>query len=267
MRILVVVQGEYGRRIADNVRRHMPVDWHLAVWNAPASLSLNLVMDEPEAFVPPGLPPADLVLSLGQVPATAVLLPELAEAVGAQAVIAPIDREEWLPSGLARQVAGWLEEKGIAAVFPKPFCSLTESTYNLRSHVRSYDHPLIAAFATHFGKPELRIHVDDDEKVIQSVEVVRDAACGCARFVAEKLVGVHVDEAEHQSGMFHHHYPCLASMGIDPDFNDTLMHVSGDILRGVVREQVAPFRTPPRYLRPHGRVDDIPGTEASPGEG
>jgi hypothetical protein len=24
------------------------------------------------------------------------------------------------------------------------------------------------------------------------------------------------------SGMLHHHYPCLASMGIDTDFNDTL---------------------------------------------
>ncbi|NOZ26456.1 MAG: hypothetical protein GXP39_00190 [Chloroflexi bacterium] len=264
MRILAIVQGEYGRRIAENVRRHMPLDWRLVIWNAPATISLDEAMDEPEAFVPPGLPPADLILSLGQVPATAVLLPELAEAVGAQAVIAPIDREEWLPSGLARQIASWLKQAGVAAVFPKPFCSLTESSYNVRSYARSYDHPVIAAFAKRFGRPDLRIHVGEDGKTIESVEVIRDAACGCARFVAEKLVGVHVDEAEHQAGMFHHHYPCLASMGIDPDFNDTLMHVSGDIMRGVVRDQAAPYRTPPVYLRPHGRVDDDADAEASP---
>ena len=39
--------------------------------------------------------------------------------------------------------------------------------------------------------------------------------------------GVSVDEAEFQAGMLHHQYPCLAGMVKDPDFNDTLMHVSG----------------------------------------
>jgi len=267
VRILAVVQGEYGRRIAENVRRYAPPDWHVVIWNAPATPSLDEVMDDPEAFVPPGLPPADLIMALGQMPATAVLLPELAQAVGAQAVIAPIDREEWLPSGLARQVAGWLKDASVAAVFPKPFCSLTEFSYNLRSYTRPYDHPLIAAFAQRFGRPELRLHMGADGKTIESVEVLRDSACGCARFVAEHLAGTHVDEAEQRAGMLHHHYPCLASMGIDPDFNDTLMHVSGDIMRGEVHDQVAPFCTPPVYLRPAGRVDDTSNTGLPPGGG
>jgi hypothetical protein len=40
----------------------------------------------------------------------------------------------------------------------------------------------------------------------------------------------------------HHHYPCLASMGKDSDFGDTLMHVSGNVLKDNVEEQVRPFR-------------------------
>jgi hypothetical protein len=60
--------------------------------------------------------------------------------------------------------------------------------------------------------------------------------------VAERLVGVPADDAEQEAGMLHHHYPCLASMGIDADFGDTLMHVSGNILREEVGEQVKPYK-------------------------
>ncbi|TET48866.1 MAG: hypothetical protein E3J64_10410, partial [Anaerolineales bacterium] len=64
------------------------------------------------------------------------------------------------------------------------------------------------------------------------------ALCGCARCAAESLVGASVDEAAEKAGLLHHHYPCLASMGKDPDFGDTLMHISGHILKEQVAEQV-----------------------------
>ncbi|MCX7683209.1 MAG: DUF166 domain-containing protein, partial [Anaerolineae bacterium] len=48
--------------------------------------------------------------------------------------------------------------------------------------------------------------------------------------------------AEFQAGMLHHHYPCLAGMVKDPDFNDTLMHVSGHIIKDEVAEQVKLYR-------------------------
>jgi len=80
-------------------------------------------------------------------------------------------------------------------------------------------------------------------RTVTHVEVQRDSVCGNARFVAEKLVGVSTDAAEQEAGLLHHHYPCLASMGVDPDFGDTLMHVSGNALRDIVAEQVRPFKT------------------------
>jgi hypothetical protein len=249
MRILAVVSGDYGRRHVENIRTRGPADWEVEVWEAPAVLPP--IVDYPEDFVPRSLPRADLVLAVGEHRGIAELIPEVARVTGARAVIAPVDREEWLPRGLARQLCGWLADLGVACVTPKPFCSLTETHYNLRRHRVAYDDPLIAAFAHYFGQPDLRVTVDPQSRTITSVEVVRDACCGCTRFVAEGLVGVSADEAEQEAGLLHHHYPCLAGMAKDPDFNDTLMHVSGNVVKGQVAEQV----------RPHRRVTYItPGT-------
>ncbi len=87
---------------------------------------------------------------------------------------------------------------------------------------------------------------------------MRDAVCGCARYVAAGLVGVSVDEAEFEAGMRHHHYPCLAGMGKDPDFNDTIMHVSGHIIKDHVGELVKPYKEE-RFIVPGVRSEDQGG--------
>jgi hypothetical protein len=241
MRILAIVSGEYGHRHVANIRAHAPADWSIEVWQAPAVLPP--MMDYPEDYVPKEMPPADLILAFGEHRGIAELIPEIARMTGAQAVIAAVDNEAWLPRGLARQLRGWLADIGVACVTPKPLCSLTESSFGVRRRQRlAYDHPLIAEFARHFGQPELRISVDPETRTITSAEVVRDTVCGCARYVAERLVGVSADDAEQQAGLLHHHYPCMATMGVDIDFGDTLMHVSGNLMRDNVGEQVKPFR-------------------------
>ena len=182
------------------------------------------------------------------------MIPEVVKVTGARAVIAPVDREEWLPRGLARQLRGWLADLGVACVTPKPLCSLTETHYNVRRHRIEYDDPLIAEFARCFGQPEFQITVDPQTRRIADVEVLRDAVCGCARYVAQGLVGVSAEEAGFQAGMLHHHYPCLAGMGKDPDFNDTIMHISGQILKDKVAEQVKPYKQEV-YIVPGKRSD------------
>jgi hypothetical protein len=257
MRILVVISGEYGQRHVDNLRRHAPGEWSVEMWKAPRILPP--IVDDPDEFLPPQLPAADLVLSLGEHPGVATLLPDIAKMTGATAVIAPIDNAAWLPNGLARQVEGWLKRVGVAAVFPKPFCTLTEKTYNAIRYKKSYENPLIAEFAHHFGRPAFQITVDPSTRQISSATVTRDACCGCARFVAEKLVGMCVEEAEFEAGMLHHHYPCQATMGVDSDYNDTLLHVSGNIMRDEVAQQVRPFRQV-QYFVPAGRTE-APATQ------
>jgi hypothetical protein len=240
MRTLAIITGEYGQRHVDNIRARGPSDWQIEVWKAPSALPP--VIDYPEDYLPESLPPADLILAFGEHKGVAELVVEVARMTGAKGVIAPVDREAWLPRGLARQLKKWLGDMGVACVTPKPLCSLTETHYNVRRHRVEYDNPLIAEFARHFGRPGLRITVDADTRTITAVEVARDAVCGCAYHVAEGLVGVSANDAEEKAGLLHHHYPCLAGMAKDPDFNDTLMHVSGNILKDEVGRRIKPYK-------------------------
>jgi len=248
MRLLAIISGEYGQRHVDNIRAHAPAEWTVEVWQAPTLFPL--IIDYPEDYVPDTLPPTDLILSFGEHKGIAELLPDVARVTGAGAVIAGIDSEAWLPRGLARQLRGWLQDIDVACVTPKPLCSLTETHYSLARRKKiEYDDPLIAAFARHFGQPELKLTIDPETRTITTAEVTRDAVCGCARHVAQGLVGISADDAEQEAGMLHHHYPCLASMGIDVDYGDTLMHISGNILRDNVAVQVKPFKQV-RYIAP-----------------
>ena len=252
MKILAVVTGEYGRRKALNLREYGPKNWTVNLWAAPSHFPI--IIDEPRDFLPATLPPADLILAVGEHPGISELLPDVAKMTGAQAMIAPVDNAAWLPKGLMNQLRGWMKDVGVECVFPKPFCSLTEKSYSLRGQRVEYDNALIAEFARYFGKPSIKVAVDQDSKTIASVQVERDATCGCMRYVAEKIVGVKVADAEFQAGMLHHHFPCLASMGIDSDYNDTLLHVSGNTFRDAFSEALKPH-TQTLYFRPDGFVE------------
>ena len=241
MRLLAIVSGEYGQRHVSNIRAHGPAGWTVETWKAPAILPP--VMDYPEDYLPDQLPQVDLILSFAEIPGVAELLPDIAQMTGAQAVLAPVDSEAWLPRGLARQLRGWLQDIGVTCATPKPLCSLTETHYLIARRKKiEYDDPWIAAFARHFGQPDLRLEIDPQTRTITAAGIVRDAVCGCARHAAGGLVGVSADDAEQQAGLLHHHYPCLASMGIDSDYSDTLMHVSGNLLKDNVGRQVKPFK-------------------------
>jgi hypothetical protein len=250
-RVLAVTQALWGERIAAHVTATAPPDWQVSTWHAPKVLPA--VIDDPDGFLPDHLPTADLLLALGEVAGLAQLIPELARRSGARAVLAPIDRNESLPAGLVRQVESWLQAIGVPVLFPKPFCSLTESTVNHGRTLRSYDEPFIRRFASVYGRPRLEVEVAGDR--LASIRVLRDSACGCARHVAEQLPGTLIDEAVEAAGMLHHHFPCLASMNQDADYSDTLMHVSGNLMREAVREGLGANLKPPAYLRPHGRVE------------
>jgi len=249
LRILAVTQGLWGKRIAEYIGAHASLDWLVETWAAPRMLPP--IVDDPEEFLPPELPEVDIVLALGEMAGLAQLVPDIARVTKARAVITPIDHNVSLPSGLVRQLGKWLEEIGVAVVFPKPFCSLTESTYNRTPLVTTYQDPIIQRFARHFGRPEFRVTLTEGR--IKEVEVVRDSACGCACHVAEKLIGTPVNDAIEEAGMLHHHFPCLASMERDSDYRDTLMHVSGNILKDALQDEIRDHLSV-TYIRPSGLV-------------
>jgi hypothetical protein len=251
LRVLAITQGTWGERIASHIHSHAPEPWHVEMWAAPRVLPP--VVDYPEDFLPSAFEPADLIVALGETAGLAQLIPDVVRLSQAKAVIAPVDFNEALPTGLIRQLTRWVKQEGAEVIFPRPFCSLTPTTYNRTPLVRTYDNPLIRAFAERFGRPTFDIQVADGR--IASVQVECEAACGCSQHVAEGLIGLPVDEAVEAAGMLHHHYPCLASMNQDLDYHDTLMHVSGDYLRDALKDEIRPFLSPTPYLRPSGRMD------------
>ena len=242
MKILAVISGEYGKRHVRNITDHGPQNWKISTWQTPPVFPPFI--DDPEDLLPYQMAEADLILSFAEHKGAAELLPEIARKTKAEAVLVAVDDENWLPRGLDRQLKEWLDAIGVACVTPKPLCSLTESTYGVTRHeTSSYDNSLIKEFASYFGQPELTLEIDPNSRLITKAEVLRDAVCGCARYVAEGLIGLSANEAEEKAGLLHHHYPCLASMQKLPHFNhDTLMHVSGQVLKNNIGAQVKPFK-------------------------
>jgi hypothetical protein len=257
MRILVLSQGPYGERIARNLCETAPSGWTIEEVLLPRRLPA--LIDEPEEFMPANVPQADIVLAAGESPGAAQLISEFVKRSGARSVIAPVDNSAWLPPGLANQLKTELAESGVTAVFPKPFCTLTENSYGFRRSALPYDDELIAIFARYFGRPKLKIEVNPETRLIESVEVERNSACGGAAHAARGLVGLHVDEADVKAGLILHHYPCLCSMNqewLDDRLYDTLMHASGYIINDEVAGQLKPFKSPPQYGTTSGYVEE-----------
>ena len=240
LRLFILFQGNYGERILKNVHNFAPETWTIGAWRAPAVLPP--VIDDPLGFLPEHLPIADLVLALGESPGAAQLVPSVVERTASRAVIAPVDNVAWLPKGLARQLHAQLTDMGVEAIFPKPFCSLAKQCYNVHRLETTYEDARIAEFARYFGRPAFQVTCD--EQRVAKVEVERDAACGCARSVARQLVGVDLQEAVLQAGLFPHHYPCLATMRVDPELGEPLIQVSGNFVRRAVEREIAPCLSP-----------------------
>jgi hypothetical protein len=214
MRILVAIQGHYGQRIADNIRKYGPADWKVYSYTLPQDLPA--VIDDADQFLPKELPAADLLISLGEHPGVAQMIPDMAKKSGAKAVIAPADNRVWLPPGLAKQIKRKLESMGVDMVYPVPFCTLTE---------KDSQNQYIREFAKYFGRLEVDIELDKDR--IKRVAVIRGAPCGCSPYVADGLAGVWERDAVEKAGLLHHQYPCLSTMVMDQEFEDTLMHRAG----------------------------------------
>lgn len=255
MNILTIINGDYGIRHSDNIKKYAPSTWNVEVWKAPNHFPV--VIDYPEDFLPEKMPATDLILSFAEHRGVAELLPDIAKITGAKSVIAAVDNEAWLPRGLARQLRGWLEKIDVVCVTPKPLCSLTEIDYGTSRRKRiQYTDKYISEFATLFGQPEIRLFINPDSSYVESAEVIRDAVCGCARYVASGLINQTIDSTDEKAGLLHHHFPCLASMGIDSDFDDTLLHISGNIMKDNILEQIKPHLNN-RYIRP-GKMSSSP---------
>jgi hypothetical protein len=239
MRILSAVQGDYGKRIVRHIKEFSPEDWIVEIMTIPRALPL--VIDEPEEFLPSDVESAELLLALIESEGASQLVPALAKLCGARAVLVPVDNPAWLPLGLQNQIQQELSRAGVSSVFPKTFCTLTEKIAGFHSYARPYDVEAIASFARYFGKPRLKLVLDQQGEKIVAVNVERGSPCGSTHHVAEKLVGMAVKEVVPLAGLIVHQYPCLASMQqdeIDKGMFEPVMNISGYVMNDEIKRSI-----------------------------
>lgn len=239
MRILAAIQGEYGKRIAENVTRRMPDDWTLETITLPRALPV--LIDEPEEFLPSEIPAADLLLGLIESDGAAQLVPAIARISGVKSVIVPVDNSAWLPLGLQNQLDQEMARDGIKSVYPKTFCTLTEDSSGYRSNTVPYDDEMISSFTRYFGRPKLVITLDGSGENIATVVVERGSPCGSTCHAAEKMAGMSVNDVMPRAGLIVHQFPCLASMQqdeIDKGVFEPLMNISGYLMNEEVEAKL-----------------------------
>jgi hypothetical protein len=194
--------------------------------------ALPLVLDDAAEYLPAELGAGDVIIAISIHPEILIEIPNLVAGVATRALIAPIEDPNWIKPGLAKQVTQECARRGIESAFPKPFCALEPTT------------PVIQEFCEEYavGMPSFRFEIENGK--IAAVEVLRGAPCGLTDFVAEQLLGLPADDAvPEKAGQFHHAYPCLSTMIMDPALGDTIMHKSLFLLRDRVREALEEART------------------------
>jgi hypothetical protein len=237
MKILAFVHDRYGIRIVENIRARAPAYWHIDQLAAPRILPP--IVDDPLDFIPSELPSSDLILHLAETAQAAQLLPGVVKLSGARVVIAPVDNEAWLPSGLRLQLIRELSLFGAEIHFPQPFCSLDTSQSGV-GDIGNEPKPILTEFTQHFGRPSLQLKLSEDQETIREVVVERGAPCGSSQYAANRIAGMKVSEVVPQGGLICLHYPCLASMQPKTTEHgvETLMHTSGIIYNQSLRQAI-----------------------------
>lgn len=156
-------------------------------------------------------------------------LPELSNESNGKAIIIPLEDPDWITNWARDEIARKCENLGLESAFPKPFCSLEKG-----------HGPIIDEFIETFriGKPLIDIELDHNN-IIKSADVKICAPCGNTYFVAKNLIGKKADKDINEwIAKYWHSYPCVASMKIDPELGDTILHKGGYIHYKIVSNAI-----------------------------
>ena len=193
---------------------------------------LPAFIDNPEKYMPRKIPKADLCIASGLHKDLLLELPHHLQKFGIKGLIVPTEDFNEVPSGLRKQVEEKCQELDLESAFPKPFCSLEAAK----------DKPVISRFVIELevGRPSLEILTAKRGKreFIDSAVVRRSAPCGSTWYVARKLVGVEKRKKTLYDAIAkaHHTYPCTATMNVDPELKEPILHVGGYIIREEVEK-------------------------------
>lgn len=192
------------------------------------------VIDDPVPYLPKILPDVDVLLAIGLHPDLLAALPTLAKTAHARAAIVPIEDAKWCPPNLRNELQHAFDDLGIESAFPKPFCDLDATGPGLvESFIRRYQ----------IGRPVIEVSLLGNR--ISEARVLRSAPCGSTWYVAQQIKWSDANDLaslEQVISKAHHGYPCTASMEMDPELKDTILHKSGYLIRETVEGAVTRTR-------------------------
>lgn len=198
----------------------------------PEPYELPAFIDEPENYMPQKIPKADVCITSETHKDLLLELPRRLQTAGVKALIVPVEDFVKVPVGLRKQVVEKCTELGLEYAFPKPFCTLEPSE----------DKPVISRFVNEMGigRPKLELSTVQHGKneIIGSTIVKRSAPCGSTWYVARKLLGVDTKKENLYDAIAkaHHSYPCTATMEIDPEAKEPILHIGGYTIREEVEK-------------------------------
>jgi len=203
--------------------------------------TLPYYLDDPSGMLGGDLPPHEVTVAVNLHEELLLALPEAAARAGSRLLLVPSEAPGWTSGWVRGRVRSACRRLGMHADFPKPFCSLRRGV-----------HPWQDRFIEHFriGRPELELKVRDG--YIREARVRVSAPCGNTYFVAFNLKGVPANGRTVEAvAKYWHSFPCVASMEMDREAGDTILHLGGylhyEALRAALKEQGVAVEVP----RPH----------------
>lgn len=190
---------------------------------------LPYYVDDPLEIVGRSLAPHEATVAINVHQEILLELPDLAHAAGSRVLIVPAEQPHWTNGWLRDQLKRKCKALGMGCAFPKPFCALPPGI-----------HPHVDEFMEHFriGMPRLRLEVGDG--YIKEARVLRSAPCGNTYFVAFNLKGAPLDERVAEVvAKYWHSFPCVASMEMDRELGETILHMGGFMHYLAVQEALA----------------------------
>jgi len=206
----------------------------LAAIKLPDQAKLPRFIEKPEKYLPKKIPTVDICIATGVHQDLLLALPSRLKQEGIKGLIIPIEDFREVPPGLKKQLEEECIELSLEYSFPKPFCSLEikKAMPNISKFVREFN----------IGKPSLQIKTNkqNDLKRVYGVIVERSAPCGSTWYVARKLIDMEVqkDKIRDAVAKAHHSYPCTATMAVDPEIGEPILHEAGFLIREAVENQL-----------------------------
>lgn len=190
---------------------------------------LPYYVDDPLDILGRELPGHDATVAVNVHQEVILALPHAAAAAGSRVLIVPAEAPSWTNRWLKGQVMRACRELGMGCAFPKPFCSLAPGI-----------HPAVDEFMRHFriGHPKLSLEIGDG--YIKEARVLRSAPCGNTYYVAFNLKGAPLDAGVAEVvAKYWHSFPCVASMDMDRELGETILHMGGFMHYRAVQQALA----------------------------